>query len=82
MAGRGGDGHAPGDEHAGAAGAGDGNVFDPAITRYVLMPERHTTVLISNFVVKSPTITGQTRPLGRLPHIVKFATYGILLSTT
>ena len=34
---------------------------------------------ISNYVVKSPPITAQTRPSGRLRHIIKFATYTIRL---
>ena len=36
--------------------------------------ERLTTMFISDYVVKSPPITVQTRPSGRLHHIVKFAT--------
>ena len=40
--------------------------------------ERHTTMFISDYVVKSPPITAQARPSGRLRHIIKFATYRIL----
>ena len=35
-------------------------------------------MFISDYVVKSPPITAQTRPSGRLRHIVKFATYTIV----
>ncbi len=35
-------------------------------------------MFISDYVVMSPPITAQTRPSGRLRHIVKFATYTIL----
>ena len=41
--------------------------------------ERHTTMFISDYVVKSPPITAQIWPSGRLRHIVKFATYTIRL---
>ena len=36
-------------------------------------------MFISDYVVKSPPITANTRPSGRLRHIIKFATYGIRL---